>query len=63
MTTLRYTLHPEPGPQESVPLHVLARAYWAAWIALHEDEPTGLHWIDRLGVVIDFGAPERQGSA
>jgi hypothetical protein len=35
---------------------VLARAYEAAWRALHECEPVGQHTIESLGVVIDFGS-------
>lgn len=39
---------------------VLARAYEAAWRALHECEPVGQHRIESLGVVIDFGARASQ---
>jgi hypothetical protein len=38
-----------------VELHVLARAYSAAWIALHAEPPTGPHPLSDLGITIDFG--------
>ena len=40
-----------------VELHVLARAYSAAWIALHSEPPTGRHGLANLGIAIDFGEP------
>ena len=43
-------------PIETLEGHVLARAYEAAWRALHECEPVGQHTIESLGVVIDFGS-------
>ena len=38
-----------------IELHVLARAYRAAWIALHSAPPAGIHRLADLGVAIDFG--------
>ena len=38
-----------------VELHVLARAYSAAWIALHSEPPVGEHRLADLGLTIDFG--------
>lgn len=40
-----------------VELHVLARAYRAAWVALHSEPPTGRHRLKDLGIAIDFGEP------
>lgn len=42
-----------------IELHVLARAYRAAWIALHSEPPTGWHRLADLGLAIDFGEPRR----
>jgi len=35
---------------------VLARAYRAAWIAMHSEPPAGRHRLADLGLAIDFGA-------
>ena len=43
-----------------IELHVLARAYRAAWIALHSEPPVGWHRLADLGLAIDFGAPRRK---
>jgi len=45
------------GPDERLELHVLVRAYCAAWVALHSRNPTGKHRLDDLGAVLDFGDP------
>ena len=42
-------------PIEVFEVHVLARAYGAAWHALYQCEPVGKHTIKGLGLVIDFG--------
>ena len=47
------------GPDERLELHVLVRAYCAAWVALHSRNPTGKHRLEQLGVVLQFGEPER----
>ncbi|HTL26776.1 MAG TPA: hypothetical protein VL280_09185 [Burkholderiales bacterium] len=39
-----------------IELHVLARAYRAAWIAMHSEPPAGRHRLADLGLAIDFGA-------
>lgn len=44
-------------PIETLEGLVLARAYEAAWRALHLCEPVGQHVIQSLGVAIDFGSP------
>ena len=41
----------------SLEMHVLARAYRAAWRSIHVREPISQHVLEDLGVVIDFGAP------
>ena len=41
-----------------IELHVLARAYRAAWIALHSEPPIGWHRLADLGLAIDFGDAE-----
>ena len=40
-----------------IELHVLARAYSAAWVALHSEPPSGSHRLADLGIAIDFGKP------
>jgi hypothetical protein len=42
-------------PVDALDAHVLARAYDAAWRALHRCEPVGQHTIESLGLAIDFG--------
>jgi hypothetical protein len=44
-------------PLDTLELHVLARAYRAAWRALHARDPEERHIIPGLDVMIDFGAP------
>ena len=51
-----------------IELHVLARAYWSAWIALHSEPPAGWHRLPDLGIAIDFATspakrrePSRRG--
>jgi len=40
---------------DALEAHVLARAYAAAWRAMHLCEPVGEHAIETLGLGIDFG--------
>jgi hypothetical protein len=54
-----YRLIARGGAEERVELHVLARAYRAAWVALHAQAPGGRHRIERLGIEINFGDDER----
>ena len=44
-------------PIYSLEMHVLARAYRAAWRSIHAREPMNQHVLADLGVVIVFGAP------
>ena len=46
------------GPDERLELHVLVRAYCAAWVALHSRNPTGRHRLEQLGVELNFGEPK-----
>ena len=43
-----------------IELHVLARAYRDAWIALHSEPPAGWHRLADLGLAIDFGVSRRK---
>ena len=43
------------GPDERIELHVLARAYFAAWVILHGAPPQGRHWLKMLGVELVYG--------
>jgi len=47
-----------PGlePVETLEMHVLARAYRAAWRSVYASEPTRVHVIAELGVVLVYGA-------
>jgi hypothetical protein len=47
------------GLDERLELHVLVRAYSAAWVALHSGKPTGKHRLDQLGVELNFGEPKK----
>jgi hypothetical protein len=47
------------GLDERLELHVLVRAYCAAWVALHSGKPTGKHRLDQLGVELNFGEPKK----
>jgi hypothetical protein len=42
-------------PLDTVEMHVLAKAYRAAWRSRYTDDPAGLHVIEALNLVIDFG--------
>lgn len=52
----RYRLVTGRLTARGIELHVLARAYWSAWIALHSEPPAGWHRLPDLGIAIDFGA-------
>jgi hypothetical protein len=57
-----YRIVRRDGARDRVELHVLARAYQAAWLVLHARPPAGRHRIGRLGFAIDFGNDERAPS-
>lgn len=42
-------------PVDTVEMHVLAKAYRAAWRSVHANEPTGCHVIAGADLLIDFG--------
>jgi hypothetical protein len=46
--------HSTLEPLDDLQLHVLARAYAAAWRALRASEPSGLHVIEALDVAFVF---------
>jgi len=54
----RYRLITGRLTASGIELHVLARAYRAAWIALHSEPPVGWHRLADLGLAIDFGDAE-----
>ncbi len=44
-------------PLDELQLHVLAKAYYAAWQCMHGSAPVREHIMPRLGLLIDFGPP------
>jgi hypothetical protein len=44
--------------EQRVELHVLARAYRDAWLALKLRPPAGQHRLDSLGITIEYQLPE-----
>ena len=50
-------------PLETLELHVLARAYRAAWRSIHGRDPVDRHVLERLDVMILFGARSNPGPA
>jgi hypothetical protein len=42
-------------PIDTVEMHVLAKAYRAAWRSQYTADPVGVHVIASLALVIDFG--------
>ena len=65
MTYTSYTIFSLSAhePLDAVEMHVLAKAYRAAWRCVHASEPTGSHRLTGLGVVIDFDPPARNTAA
>ena len=59
--TFRIFSHSTGEPLDGVEMHVLAKAYRAAWRGRFIHDPTGLHVIETLDLVIDFGGAD-QGS-
>ena len=55
-----YRIVPAHPDYQHVELHVFARAYRDAWMALHGESPRGRHWFERLGIAVDF--PPRGGA-
>jgi hypothetical protein len=50
-------------PLDTVEMHVLAKAYRAAWRSQFTSDPGGLHVIETLDLVIDFGGTDSSGRA
>lgn len=65
MTQPQHSIYSWPGmePLDTLELHVLARAYRAAWCSIHTGDPVGWHVIDSLHVMIVFGTRPVPGSA
>ncbi len=47
-----------PDADERIELHVLARAYRDAWLALKLHRPIGPHRLEGLGITIEYQPPE-----
>lgn len=45
--------------EDRLELHVLARAYRDAWLAMKAREPAGRHHLESLGLTIEFAAPRK----
>jgi hypothetical protein len=45
------------APLETLELHVLARAYYAAWLAVHGVAPQKRHPLPMFNTAFEFGAP------
>jgi hypothetical protein len=50
-------------PIDSLEMHVLARAYRAAWRSIHARDPVDRHVLDGLDVVIIYGGPPQDGAS
>ena len=48
------------APLDTLELHVLARAYYAAWRALHGAAPASRHSLPMLNAMFDFDVPAAQ---
>jgi hypothetical protein len=57
MDAFGYRIVRESESAGNLQLHVFARAYRDAWLALHSQAPVGQHAFERLGVAIDFKEP------
>ena len=57
MTELEHSIYSWPSmePLDTIEMHVLARAYRAAWRSLHARDPVSRHVIESLDVMIVFG--------
>jgi len=65
MTQPEHSIYSWPGmePLDTIEMHVLARAYRAAWRSLHARDPVSRHVIESLDVMIDFGNWPHSGPA
>ena len=60
--TFKVFSHSSGEPLDTVEMHVLAKAYRAAWRSRFIHDPTGLHVIHTLDLVIDFGGVGQSAS-
>jgi hypothetical protein len=61
MDAFGYRIVAQDASAEDLHLHVFARAYRDAWLALKRQPPVGQHRLERLGVTIEYQAPEEPG--
>lgn len=59
MDVFGYRIVPADELAENLHLHVFARAYRDAWLALKRQPPVGQHRLERLGLTIEYEAPEK----
>ena len=60
--TFRVFSHSSGEPLDTVEMHVLAKAYRAAWRSRFIHDPAGVHVIETLDLVIDFGGADLSGT-
>ncbi len=53
--TFRVFCNSTREPLDIVEMHVLAKAYRAAWRAVHAEDPRGYHVIEAVDLLIDYG--------
>jgi len=65
MTQLEHSIYSWSSmePLDTLEMHVLARAYRAAWRSLHARDPVSRHVIEALDVMIVFGNRPHPGPA
>jgi hypothetical protein len=54
MNDAGYRLLVAAPDEDTIELHVLARAYRDAWRALYNQKPAGIHRLEQLGLAIEF---------
>jgi len=57
--TFRIFSYSNGEPLDTVEMHVLAKAYRAAWRSRFTHDPIGVHLIEALDVAIDFGSADQ----
>jgi len=65
MTQLEHSIYSWSSmePLDTLEMHVLARAYRAAWRSLHARDPVSRHVIENLDLMIVFGNGPHPGPA
>ncbi len=61
--TFRVFCHSTREPLDIVEMHVLAKAYRAAWRAMRAEDPRGYHVIEAVDLLIDYGDPPAGAAA